>query len=389
MKRVLIEFYSGRTPENLISVLNERYDEVLFFAFRGKCAPKEQEKKSIADVIRELLGVETRFFTLDGVDIPTVLKRFPRPRRDTVYDVDVTGGPEAFIAAAGIWQTSAEEGSVFLHQYDVPSGKLLYRYPETVSTESPIPSRLSVSQLLSLNGTPPISAPSYHFGYGPVKYEVLRLWNAVKRNLRDWNLFCSLPSRTKSLTEKRIDQKPSHAKAFRTVYASLEAAGIAKNRRTVSEGDKVYVQFDLSVDPTALFLYEKAGNILEMYAALAAFESGIFGDICVGVTVDWNGIRTGNHSPDPHNEIDLVMMHGNLPVLASCKNTEPENEYLYEIMTMSRHYGGYFSTPMLISSVSAGPSVRQRAREMGILLIDGVARLSLDALTSRIRRLLH
>jgi len=128
------------------------------------------------------------------------------------------------------------------------------------------------------------------------------------------------------------------------------------------------------------FLFEKAGNLLEMYAALAAWESGAFHDVRVGVTVDWNGKNEFGRLPDPRNEIDLVLMHRNRIVLASCKNNAPQNDYLYEISTMARHYGGIFAAPVLISSLAASPTVRKRAMEMGILLIDGVSKISYDAL---------
>ena len=79
------------------------------------------------------------------------------------------------------------------------------------------------------------------------------------------------------------------------------------------------------------------------------------------------------------------MMRKNLPILASCKNTFPQNEFLYEILTVSRHYGGFYSTPALFSSGIASPTVRERAKEMGIVLIDGIRKLSLTELTEKIK----
>jgi hypothetical protein len=146
------------------------------------------------------------------------------------------------------------------------------------------------------------------------------------------------------------------------------------------------MEFQLNVPQEALFLYEKAGNLLEMYSALAAFEAGLFHDICVGVEVDWNGLASPVGTPDPKNEIDLVLLQENLPVLISCKNTAPKNEYFYEIMIMAKHYGGYFATPVLFSSGKASPTVRKRAAEMGIVLIDSIRHLDLSSFAALIKR---
>jgi len=386
MKRVLMEFYSGRTPENLISLLKERYDEILFYAFRGKNAPTEKDRKHLSDVVEEILGIRPKFHLLSKVNIHSVLNEFPRVLPDCIYEVDITGGNESFIAAAGIWQEREENGKIFLHQYDIKTGRLLHRYPASSEKENCFPYYLTVPQLLTLGGTPPITAPKYNLSYGPLRDEIFRLWNAVRTCLKDWNTFCSLQSRNASVREKRIDQKPGHRDLFSRVYRRLKEAKIAGNERLFTDGGKQYMLFDLYVDPSALFLYDKAGTLLEMYAALASFESGAFYDIRVGVTVDWNGVPSPKWEPDPRNEVDLILMHENLPILASCKNTEPSNEFLYEIMTMSRHYGVYFSKPMLFSSRVATSSVRQRAKEMDIILIDGIARMDFQRFTQRIRK---
>ncbi|MBR4287876.1 MAG: DUF1887 family protein [Clostridia bacterium] len=387
MKRVLIEFYSGRTPENLISLLKERYDEILFYALKGKNAPTEKEKTYLFNVVEEILNIRPAFRVLSKADILSILNAFPRVLPDQVYEVDITGGNESFIAAAGIWQSREEPGKVFLHQYDIQKGQLLYRYPVTEKKENCFPYYLTVPQILALSGTPPLTAPQYNFSYGPLREEIFRLWAAVKPCLKDWNTFCSLQSRNSSVKEKRINQKPGHKDVFSRVYRRLKEAKIAGNERQVTENGKVYMLYDLFVDRSALFLYDKAGTLLEMYAALAAYEAGVFHDIRVGVTLDWNGIASPHWEPDPRNEVDLILMHENLPVLASCKNTEPSNEFLYEIMTMSRHYGGFFSTPMLFSSRVATSSVRQRAKEMNIILIDGIARMDFQRLTQKIKNL--
>ena len=77
-------------------------------------------------------------------------------------------------------------------------------------------------------------------------------------------------------------------------------------------------------------------------------------------------------------------MHRNLPILASCKNTVPINDYLYEISTMAKHYGGYFAKGVLFATEKASATVKERAKEMGITLIDGIKELSTKELAEKL-----
>ena len=46
MARILVELYSRKTPENLISLLNESFDGVFFFYFEEN-APSNKEKEEM------------------------------------------------------------------------------------------------------------------------------------------------------------------------------------------------------------------------------------------------------------------------------------------------------------------------------------------------------
>ena len=174
--------------------------------------------------------------------------------------------------------------------------------------------------------------------------------------------------------------------AFQTIYARLKRIGSVSNERTIYLDGRNFVRFSLNVPEEAQFLYDKAGTILEMYSALCAEESGIFHDIRVGVKLDWNGSIIYGQGPDPYNEIDLILMRNNLPIFVSCKNTEPKNEQLYEIMVMAKHYGGYFATPALFCSGNATLGVKKRADEMGVILIDGIRAKTPETMVSILKK---
>lgn len=390
--RILVEFYSHRTPENLISLLKERYDGVLFLYFETANKPKDSVEQQLIQTVEGRFGFKPRFISVPKNSISSVLEVLETLDPQNSYDFDITGGGEIFIAAAGIFLERKKGRDLSIHQYNVRDGSLIFRYPKERETESFFPLFLNVPETFYLNGAKPLSTPSYQLSLFPLRNEILRLWNAVKSCPKDWNRFCSIPGDPEkqyqpSLTQKYLGGNPQSRQWYDLISQKLKKADILKDEKFILIDGKEYVTFQLNVDPTAKFLYEKAGNLLEMYVALAAHDSGRFHDVRVGVTLDWNG-TSEPHLPyrEPTNEIDLVLMHNNLPVLASCKNTAPENEFLYEIMIMSKHYGGFFSTPMLFSSDLATPTVRQRAGEMGVVLVDGITKMGFPALVARLQK---
>ncbi len=390
MARILVELYSRRTPENLISLLNEAFDRVFFLCFENICCPSDLEKEEIEKILLCLQKITPSFIEIPESSIDRALSAFSKIyREENTYEIDITGGDEIFIAAAGIFQARAKEGTVFLHKYDVKKGEKLFCYPNSLSGGKPLPCHLSVPQFLSLGGNPPLSAPQYSFSQGSLEKEILRLWKAVKGNLKEWNRFCSLSSDPReerpSIYQKLLDSDKSN-RTYRIISDKLKKAGILSRERFTKVGGREMAEFSLDIPKEVEFLYDKAGSLLELYGALAASKSGSFHDIRVGVHLDWDGKEAAPDAPDPRNEVDLFLMHRNLPVLVSCKNTIPENEHLYEIMIMAKHYGGIFATPILFSSGRASVTCRKRAKEMGIILIDNVSTLSFGAISERFQK---
>lgn len=388
MARVLIEFYSEKTPENLISILNEQFDSVFFLYSSENNVPSPRRKSALSELVKNLMDFPVEFKELPSRSISDALVVLESLWQEkNKYLIDITGGDEVLIAAAGIFSQQHKK-SVKLHQYDVRTGKKLYSYPDAKTSESHFPHYVSVPVLLALNGSAPLSAPSYVFTRGPLKSEILQLWNAVKSRPKDWNRFCALSGTSdgnnRNITKKILNPGADTA-AYQSISAKLKSIGVLSDEKKVFTKGRDCMEFSLNVPEEAKFLYDKAGNILEMYCALCAHESELFHDIRVGVKMDWDGTISPDRSADPYNEVDLVLMQENLPIVVSCKNTAPKNDHLYEIMIMAKHYGGYFATPALFTSGKATETVRRRAAEMGIVLIDSIRHKS----PSEMVRLLH
>ncbi len=391
MKKFLIEFYSEHLPENLISLLNDRYDGVYFLYFSQLDNLPQQEQDRLAFSIEQHFRIKTEYLPVPEQSIPSVLQELHRLQSDAHYTLDITGGNEIFIASAGMILAEKYFSEARLCQYDIQSGKRALAFPDADKINQPEQIRVGANEFLSLSGFAPISAHSYDFS-GPISREILRLWNAVKRHAKPWNNFCSGPKDPDSdydppITQKYLNGQEPYQSSYALILPILKQADIIRADRNVTIFSKPYLEFDLNIHEEARFLYLKGGNLLEMYCAMAAHESKLFHSILVSVSLDCDGVNLSLPFPQPTNEIDLILMRNNLPIFVSCKNTAPQNEYLYEISVMAKHYGGKYARPALFSSTLASPSVRRRAKEMGILLLDGIAGISFAEFCERLRLL--
>lgn len=376
----LIEFYSKKTLENLISLLKEPYDAITFFYFQDE-RPNEKTIRLLSKILTKLLGITPDFCSVKKKEIPSILDSFSSLSKDDFLHFDLTGGNELFSVAAGIFYERNRSSSIHLHQYDILTGSLRFALPNPSPVSLPFSYHLTVEQTLLLNGSYLIDSFDPSYSDPILRREVFRLWDAVKDCLRDWNLFVSLTSNFdfhNGIRQEKQFVKASELKSYRIISQRLRNVGILGEETQLQSHGKTFVRYTLFVDKKALFLYQKGGNLLEMIAALSAFDSKMFQEIKVGVVADWDGNPSLPHRPDPRNEIDLFLLFENLPIAASCKNTYLQKEHLYEILIMAKHYGGFYATPVAISSYRASLSLKKRADEMGVILLDALAERSYE-----------
>ena len=144
----------------------------------------------------------------------------------------------------------------------------------------------------------------------------------------------------------------------------------------------------------------KSGSVLEYYTYKTALETDtdgehLFDDAEIGIIIGWDNDPSGTR-----NEIDVMLMHGMLPVFISCKNGDIKSDELYKLETVAKQFGGDYSEKALVSSaffdsvsrVYAGDkgasNFRERAGDMGVRLISMVHKRDADALKKDIARLI-
>lgn len=77
-----------------------------------------------------------------------------------------------------------------------------------------------------------------------------------------------------------------------------------------------------------------------------------------------------HEADDVLNEIDILYMRNNIPTFVSCKNQEvSKNMPLYELETVADRFGGENVRKVLVAAEGFLPAIKNRADEMGIILL--------------------
>ena len=160
------------------------------------------------------------------------------------------------------------------------------------------------------------------------------------------------------------------------------------------EGD--YVTF-IFKNPFVRMCLTTAGLVLELktYQICKALVEQYGGDCMTGVTVDWDGDDdTGAtvkfcYNPlnpstkvDTMNEVDVMATRGLVPYFISCKNGKFEAEELYKLYSVGERLGRGYNKKIIVTTDmkhALGDNyarIKQRAVEMGIVMIENVHQMS-------------
>lgn len=130
----------------------------------------------------------------------------------------------------------------------------------------------------------------------------------------------------------------------------------------------------------------KAGQVLEMKVLSLAKrvtdeeDRAVYCDCVNGAVIDWDGEfhdERVESEVDVENEIDVLLMHGIVPVFVSCKNGRFDSDELYKLNTVSERFGGPYAKKVIVTTALSGfgkdeKYIRERAEEMGIRIVDDI-----------------
>lgn len=411
---VIVEFFGSSPIDNMISALANAPETVVFVG-------EYKVMKKYDAVFRrflEAIGQTDTKLEYRGVrahELHEIVKTLEQIVSDYPgCHFDITGGEPMAMASIGVIYERHRNQGIELHQYNVRTGKVYDcdLNGKVVSGEIPV---LTVEQNIILHGGSIVGADlresgTYTWDFNDDFLEdIRRMWKICRFNCTVWNRQITMLDDMQQFN--MVPDEPLHIKAsaedtrnylssrrvrmdLSAVFDRLEQENLMK----LEERDGyLCVRFKNEQIRRVL---TKAGTILELVTYLAAsdavMKNGLpcYHDACNGVFIDWDGIVHDQSDPvvDTENEIDLVLMHGVVPVFISCKNGSVGEEELYKLNAVANRFGGAYVKKALVgTTLGKGGRSRQyfleRAKDMGIQIIEGVHEMTDDEFTKKLRLL--
>ncbi len=408
----LVEFLDNDPVENLTGALTVEADRIIFVGRSELIRKTEWELKNILEY-RDLPGdpAFVRINPYDEDSIMDALVQILEENRDCVFDL--TGGEDLVLFAFGrLYERYAARG-IRLHWLNVHNGRERYvGEEETRSAEQP---NLSVEENIMLHGgiiiyddIMPNGTHEWTFD-GDFLSDVERMWEICRGELRLRNYQTTLLKEIETIN-RGLDDDPllleadsgeifsafSRDDAYPTligIYPQLQRAGLL----TEYTFNERFFRVRYKNEQVKRCL-TKAGTILELktYIAACALQdhdgTPVFQDGKVGVFIDWDGqVNEWWEDAGTANEVDVVMMHGLVPVFISCKNGAFSVDELYKLCTVADRFGRGYAKKILVCAdesrlIGSADHFHDRAAAMGVKLITDAASLSDEAFRKSLMR---
>ena len=403
-----IEFFDKEPMENICSCMARRPDRVIFvgqnksrmqkclsryrriFADRGISIWFEMvavKKDCLEDIVEKLCGIVEE--NLDA---------------DESFVFDLTGGDDMCLVAMGILFEKFRGCGLQMHRFNLRNNRITDCDADGNVLEETEASAISIEENLRAFGGDIIYESQQR--QGTVEWELneefLRdvdyLWAALANvgryaSFSAWNRQCDIfaaidaygtvEGLTSSVSADALDEALVYdgKNPHRTVDRMIRKLSNYQLIAYTEEDGRITVTYK---NPQIKRCLTKAGQTLEtvVYAyALQARDRGgvpVYNDVMTGVYIDWDGDpATEQDKVDTTNEIDVLMMHGFVPVFVSCKNgniKEREIDELYKLETVANRFGGKYAKKVLVTTMLKSSTraayFRQRARDMGITLLE-------------------
>lgn len=379
---VNIEFFVLDPIENLITCLNFKMDKVIYFGHSDVMTSYRQ--KHMERILREVCGVkEVEFQVVSQRNLHSVVERMTevlkREEQHNCY-FDLTGGEELIAVAMGIL---SRDYRTPMHLFDVESGKLhmlnKWELPGIEETVEKRKIELTLDDIIGFRGGK-ISYRHQKMSKSNLDTEgfetiVNRLWEILKPEPDKWNAVskifqecvnCESEHVNVSINQKKVKSILGKFRQFDEVdefvayLKRLQEAGAIERLQVTPEN----ISYRYISEPMRECLLD-AGCLLELRTYYNRKNTGMYSDCRVGVHIDWDGVFEG-HNQDVENEIDVMLLRGNVATFISCKNGKVDQMALYELNTVADRFGGeYVEKELAVSQPLAGAYLR-RAEEMKI-----------------------
>lgn len=393
-----IEFFDEVALNNVHTILSYVPDRVIIIGYHKGLMEKHKEHYQkvlkARDYDVEFIPRKVRKNNLkSAVD---VISDIVENNADCVFDV--TGGDELLLLALGmVWART--DKPIQIQKFNLVHNKVYDcdEDGEVVYRDAPM---LSVEENVQIYGGGVVTDPAngqYTYPWDLTDeflQDIEDMWAICSRDVKQWNrqinvfaemnkphekeeglLTLSMPLPDLEKTLKKVNDEDERKRKNRDEDApqnriirdqSIITDLLEKGLLTcfVQYGNDLVVSFKNEQVKKCL---TKEGQALEMKVYVTAKflqdENGdpVYNDVMNGVFIDWDGECHDERTEgkyDVENEIDVMMMHGVIPIFVSCKNGKVPQEEVYKLNTVAAQFGGPYAKKVLIA-----PALGQRMRE--------------------------
>ena len=409
-----IEFFDKNASKNVCACLTYAPDRVVYLGDNSK-------------LMKRHIAAYQRVFAQRGKEIDFLYKTVSKNNLDNAvklltelvqtYDdcvFDVTGGSEILNLALGIVYSRFPEKNIQIHKFNLHNNTIYDcdKDGTTIFHETPA---LSIAENIRIYGGDVVYGTiqeenTYLWDLTPeFRKDAEAMWEICKHNVRLWNVQISIFETVEKLgkhsedglstTASRVAVE-SYLERHRLKYkkaAGMISSLLKKGLLTwfSDEGDITVSYKDLQVKKCLT----TAGQILEMKVYLTALDTTekdgtpVYQDCINGVVIDWDGEFHDEETEDVYdteNEIDVLLMHGMVPVFISCKNGVVTADELYKLNTVAERFGGEHAKKILVATAldslgEAGEYLRQRAIDMHIRVVENIQQMDDGELMKKFR----
>jgi hypothetical protein len=395
---VVFEFLSEEPIENLITSMRFKIGKAVYFGYHDTI---EKLKDSTTNFLKKYCdGEQAVFHAMSRSDVQSMTKtmrqaiEYEKSQGNSTY-FDMTGGEEAILIAFGLL---AGEYDTPMHAFDIEKNKLS-RLEEgssrAITDCEPRDFDLDLDKYVEMHGgriNYNLHKASKNINDPEFSEDVEKLWSIENDFTEEWNLL-SIFLRTHMMPEASLEvncdlektesllrsanNRLNTLEKFNRIMDRLGAEGLLQD---LMHSDGVY-SFRYK-DKAVRDCLRDGGSTLELYVYKR--EQADSDDCKVGVHLDWDGVLHAHTSgtADTNNEIDVILMQGAVPVFISCKNGVVAEDELFKLNTVADRFGGRYVKKVLIATTLGKRTARskqyflERAKDMGITVIDGVHKLS-------------
>lgn len=391
-----IEFFSPVVSENICACLARTPDRVVLIGDNRKLLGRHADRyKELFSEIDRDKPVEFIAKSVNKNNMQSVidaLSDLVEKYDDCVFDL--TGGEDVYLVAVGIVSERYSARGLQLQRFNLRNGRVMdCDMDGEVVQEMKMPS-LTVEQNIRFFGGSVIRtgvSATYDWDLSAdFIADIALMWEMCRQDASKWNMLLKIFAQAESVDIEKNDPLRLRAslKGMRHAiyYANeeyldkSEVLAYLMDNHLITHCDWEDGTLELTFKNAQIKkVLTKAGTLLELvmyFAALIATDddgNAIYNDVMTGVGINWNAAEEGEVIIT-HNEIDVIMMRGMVPVFVSCKSGLVEMEELFKFSTVAEHFGGSYAKKVLVAPglAEAGnaESIRARALDMNIQILE-------------------